>query len=50
VAILFTAASDAVLVTLGDLETLADATVLLLLLLLIFIGVNAVLLSRISSG
>jgi APA family basic amino acid/polyamine antiporter len=36
VAILFTAAVAAVLVTLGDLETLADTTVLLLLF--VFIG------------
>src|SRR3954447_15855569 len=42
VAILFTAAIAAVLVTLGDLETLADTTVLLLLL--VFIGVNVALL------
>ena len=39
VAILFTASIAAVLVCLGDLETLADTTVLLLLL--VFIGVNA---------
>jgi amino acid transporter len=42
VAIIFTAAIAAVLVTLGDLETLADTTVLLLLL--VFIGVNVALL------
>ena len=42
VAILFTAAIAAVLVTLGDLETLADTTVLLLLL--VFIGVHIALL------
>jgi amino acid transporter len=42
VAIVFTAAIAAVLVTLGDLETLADTTVLLLLL--VFIGVNVALL------
>jgi amino acid transporter len=42
VAILFTAAIAAVLVTLGDLETLADTTVLLLLL--VFIGVHVALL------
>ncbi|HEY6889978.1 MAG TPA: APC family permease [Solirubrobacter sp.] len=42
VAILFSTAVAAVLVTLGDLETLADTTVLLLLL--VFIGVNVSLL------
>jgi amino acid transporter len=42
VAILFTAVIAAVLVTLGDLETLADTTVLLLLL--VFIGVHLALL------
>jgi amino acid transporter len=42
VAIIFTASIAAVLVTLGDLETLADTTVLLLLL--VFIGVNVALL------
>jgi APA family basic amino acid/polyamine antiporter len=42
IAILFTAAIAAVLVTLGDLATLADTTVLLLLL--VFIGVHVSLL------
>jgi len=42
VAIIFTASIAAVLVCLGDLETLADTTVLLLLL--VFIGVHAALL------
>jgi basic amino acid/polyamine antiporter, APA family len=42
VSILFTAAIAAVLVMLGDLETLADTTVLLLLL--VFIGVHVALL------
>ena len=41
--ILFTAAIAAVLVTLGDLETLADTTVLLLLF--VFIGVHVALLA-----
>ena len=42
VAIIFTASIAAVLVCLGDLETLADTTVLLLLF--VFIGVNVSLL------
>src|SRR6185295_10007920 len=42
IAIVFTASIAAVLVTLGDLETLADTTVLLLLF--VFIGVNVSLL------
>ena len=42
VAILFTAAIAAVLVTLGDLTTLADTTVLLLLV--VFVGVNVAML------
>jgi APA family basic amino acid/polyamine antiporter len=43
IAILFTASIAAVLVTLGDLETLADTTVLLLLL--VFVGVHVALLA-----
>ncbi|MDA0165141.1 APC family permease [Solirubrobacter ginsenosidimutans] len=46
VAILFSTAVAAVLVTLGDLETLADTTVLLLLLVFIFVNVALLVLRR----
>jgi amino acid transporter len=46
VAILFSTTVAAVLVTLGDLETLADTTVLLLLLVFIFVNVALLVLRR----
>jgi amino acid transporter len=46
VAILFTAAIAAVLVTLGDLSTLADTTVLLLLLVFVAVHISLLVLRR----
>jgi basic amino acid/polyamine antiporter, APA family len=46
VAILFTASIAAVLVTLGDLGTLADTTVLLLLFVFVFVNISVLVLRR----
>ena len=46
VAILFTASIAAVLVVLGDLDTLADTTVLLLLFVFVFVNISVLILRR----